>query len=208
MIINDKYPTLKEAQKIWQEGFDYRSDHYNFANAQDYIFHTHGVAESAQKIASKTMYLNSEKAYILGLLHDYGKKYDEKIDGIFHGQAGYEEFNAMGYGACAKICLTHSFPKKDFSDFEYGSYLPQWIKWARERLSKVEYDDYDRLIQLCDMFFEGTHKVSFEHRFAGIQARYHLKPEQTANALKYARINKSYFEKLCGVDIYDLLKIK
>ena len=57
-----------------------------------YKFHNHvyGVALMAEKIAEK-LGLDSEKAYILGLMHDCGKIY-EMYEKRFHGVIGYEMF--------------------------------------------------------------------------------------------------------------------
>ncbi len=201
------YPDRQTAQKIWLDGINFRLAHTPFKTCDEYIFHTTGVAESACKIASKTPYLNSEKAYILGLLHDYGKKYDERRDKIFHVRAGYEELLAMGYPQSAKICLTHSFPFQDFDDESYSSYFPEWRDWARQKLKDLIYDDYDRLIQLCDLFFEGLQKVSFEKRLKGIVCRYGLRSEQVSELRRGAEQNKAYFDSLCGKDVYKILNI-
>ena len=208
-MTSQTYPDLKTALKIWQEGIDFRlSQPYAWPTHKEYIFHTTGIGEAAQKIASKTPYLNSEKAYVLGLLHDYGKKYDERQTGKFHGQTGYEELLKLGYDECARICLTHSFPNKDFNDKYYASYKPERLEWAHQKLGDIEeYDDYDKLIQLCDMFFEGMSKVRFEERFAGIRKRYGLSKEQTAEQENYAKKNKDYFDELCKEDVYSLLNI-
>ena len=207
-MTNQTYPNLKTAQKIWEEGFNRRCLNTVFKARDEYIFHTRGIADMASKIAAKTGYLKPEKAYVLGLLHDYGKKYDEKSEGIFHVQAGYEEMMQKGYTDVARICLTHSFPNKDFNDKYYASYKPEWLEWAHRKLGDIEeYDDYDRLIQLCDMFFEGMSKVRFEERFAGIRKRYGLSKEQTAEQENYAKKNKDYFDELCKEDVYSLLNI-
>ena len=202
-------PSLQKAKQLWQEGIDFRLNQpYAWPTHKEYIFHTTGVAESAQKIAKKTPYLNPEKAYIIGLLHDYGKKYDEKLTGKFHGQTGYEELLKLGYDECARIRLTHSFPNKNFNNKYYASYRPEWLSWAHQKLDEIEeYNDYDRLIQLCDMFFEGMSKVGFEERFAGIRKRYGLSKEQTAEQEEYAKKNKKYFDTLCGMDVYKILNI-
>lgn len=202
-------PDRQTAQRIWQDGIDFRlRQPQPWTFHQEYIFHTTGVAKAAQKIAENTPYLNAEKAYILGLLHDYGKKYDERAAGRFHAQVGYEELSVMGYTGAARICLTHSFPDKNFADADYSSCRPEWLVWAHQQLEKIEFDDYDRLIQLCDLFFEGLSKVSFERRFAGIQQRYNLRPEQLENLRRGAARNKAYFDALCGKDVYRLLEIE
>lgn len=202
------YPTISEAVKIWNEAFEYRKK--AFPNRElpcKYIYHTKGVAEAAQIIAGKIPHLNSDKAYVLGLLHDYGKRIKEKEADKFHGQEGYEAMLAKEYPDVAKICLTHSFPNINFNDKDY-SYPIEWMNWVREKLKTIEYDDYDRLIQLCDKFYEETSKVSIRERAEGIAFRYGLaqyeKDRNIAEGLKL----KTYFDKLCGQDIYDILDIR
>ena len=131
-------PSLEEAQRIWQEGFDYRCATTSFTVRDEYIFHPTGVAKAAQQLAEHLHHLNPQKAYILGLLHDYGKKYDERATGIFHAKAGFVEISALGYDEVAKICLTHSFPNKDFKSDIYASCKLEWLSWSKQELSKVE----------------------------------------------------------------------
>lgn len=203
-----KYPNIKKAKEIWQEGINFRLEHSEFPNLKEYMFHTQGVAKAAKMIASKTQYLNPEKAYVCGLLHDYGKKYNEFVDMKFHPQVGYEEFMDMGYSDIAGICLSHSFPFKEFNNSDYKSYKPQWLDWVREKLKNYDYDDYDRLIQLCDLFFEGLYMVNIENRFLGIASRYGLSPDDQKLQKMGAINNKAYFDKLCNKDVYEILGIK
>ena len=116
-------PTVKEAVNFWLKGIKYRQEEDGFALKDEYVFHTQGIAFVARIIASHIPDMNPEKAYICGLLHDYGKKYDEKLTGKFHGQTGYEELLKLGYDECARICLTHSFPNKSFSNKGYSSFI-------------------------------------------------------------------------------------
>ena len=202
------YPTLTEAEKIWLSGIEYHEEKYGYPKKEEYIAHSRGVAWSAKCIAENTKKLNPNKAFILGLLHDYGKKEDEGKSGKFHGQVGYDELLAMGYNESARICLTHSFPKRLFNNEDYSSFKPEWIIWAHKKLENIEYDDYDRLIQLCDMFFEGMEKVGYEDRLNHIEVRYHLTHEQTLTAREFSKINKKYFDDMCQKDIYKILDIK
>lgn len=201
-------PTLETARKIWQEGYDYRCATTPFETKGEYIFHTEGVARAAQVIAAATDDMNPEKAYVLGLLHDYGKKYDERAINKFHGRSGYEELNKLGYPVVARICLTHTFPQRDFNDEDYLSYPQEWLEWAHKELSGIIYDDYDRLIQLCDMFFEGMQMVDFESRFKGIVRRYNLPQRLLSVLMKNALRLRDYFEDKTRQDIYQLLNIQ
>ncbi|MDD4556032.1 MAG: HD domain-containing protein [Alphaproteobacteria bacterium] len=212
-LIEDKeIPTLKEAEKIWQEGIDYRRKNpverpLSFYIEEEYIYHTKSIAEAAKKLAEKTLYLNPERAYIFGLLHDYGKKIDEKISKTFHGRVGYDELMERGYSHVAQICLTHTFPNKNFRSEDY-KYSDEMILWIRSKLSEIEYSDYDMLIQLCDKFFEGLTMISIEKRMKHIQERYGLNDEAYHNLVSEGLVLKKFFDEACGEDVYKILGIE
>lgn len=128
---------------------------------KEYRFHTRGVAAAAEKIAARIPGMNGEKAYVLGLLHDYGKRIGEREENKFHGQEGYEQMMFLGYPDVAQICLTHTFPDKNFDRGQY-SFPDEWIEWAREKLAGTVYTDYDYLIAFCDKLFEACEMVSIE----------------------------------------------
>lgn len=72
--------------------------------------HSRVAASCAEKIAEKVG-LDSEKAYVLGLLHDIGRRF-----GVYHFRHvvdGYNYMSKLGYDEVAKICLTHSFSTQD-----------------------------------------------------------------------------------------------
>lgn len=50
------------------------------------------------------------KAYVLGLLHDVGRKFGRCQ--LKHVYAGWQYMLQLGYDEVARICLTHSFPVK------------------------------------------------------------------------------------------------
>ena len=56
-----------------------------------------------------------------------------------------------GYDDCARICLTHSFPYKDIHSYNgQNDCTAEETEFIKSFLDNIEYDDYDRLIQLCD----------------------------------------------------------
>ena len=205
---NKGYPPRKQALQIWEQGIIYRlSRPYGFTFEDEYRFHTIGVASAAEKIAQQIPSMDKEKAFVLGLLHDYGKRINERIEGYFHGREGYEQMMKMGYPDVAKVCLTHTFSEKDFSDKNY-SYPQEWKDWARQMLKNITYDDYDRLICLCDKFFEGLSIVSISGRVKGIVNRYHLSKTAEESLFKQSMELKKYFDKKTGQDIYQILNIE
>lgn len=200
-------PDLKTAVALWQESVSGIAEWINQQYLREYIFHSIGIAEAAAKIAAKSG-LNEERAYVLGLLHDYGKRQRQKETGVSHIMAGYDRMMTAGWTDVARICLTHSFPDPDFDFADYPSYPLADLRRAKELISQIKYDDYDRLIQLCDIFFEGTSKISYQRRIACIRQRYGLTKEQTAVLENKAAENKAYFDAKCGCDVYDILDIK
>ena len=201
------FPNTTEAIILWQKSLSGVLKHAKPNIQMEYIYHSTGVAESAYKIAQKCG-LDAQKAYIAGLLHDYGKIQNEKESRKSHFMYGYEKMLNLGYSFVAKICITHCFPIKDFSFDDYTSYSKEDLLKAKNILSDIEYDDYDRLIQLCDIFYEGMNKVSYKQRIKGIQKRYNLTDKQTSSLELGAENNKKYFDKLCCCDIYEIIDIK
>lgn len=203
-----KYPSRQKAYELWEEGIQTRlSKPYGFPFEHEYRFHTQGVARAAEIIAKHIPEMDSKKAFVLGLLHDYGKRVNERQEARFHGREGYEQMMKMGYPDVARVCLTHTFPNKNFDD-EAFSYPRDWIDWTRNVLSTIDYDDYDYLIAFCDKFFEGMSMVSIESRVKGIVERYGLSKKQEEILLKQSLLLKSYFDDKTKCDTYSLLGIK
>lgn len=202
-----KYPNIRNAEKIWCEGIKYRELNFDFNEKDVYIFHSRGVAYCCQEIAKKTKELDEDKAYVLGLLHDYGKRQPEKLTGRFHGQEGYDVMNAMSYPDVARICLTHSFYAPNFNEKYYKSYKPEWLSWAKEKMLGMEFNDYDYLVQLCDMFFEDINMVNIKERMKGIVKRYSLTWDDIEIQYEHVMNIKNYFDKKCNENVYKLLNI-
>lgn len=177
--------------------------------AQEMSNHTKLVADAARIIAASTPDMNPELAYIYGILHDYGKYFGDIFGKkSFHGLEGYKRLLELGYDRAAKINLSHTFIEKDFVVEEFSTYyLPDLLE-AKNLLSHLEYDDYDRLIQLCDLLpknFGGYCK--FEERFIHIRKFYGLSDQIYYKRLNGATGLKNYFENKCNCNIYKLLNI-
>ena len=201
------YPDRAEAEKIWEQGMEYRrSRPYGFASEREYKFHSRGVGEAAGKIAEHIPDMDSEKAFVMGLLHDYGKRIKQSTEGIFHGKEGYDAMLEMGYPDVAQICLTHTFPDKDFNERQF-TFAQEWKDWAREKLKSVEYTNYDFLIAFCDKLFEEMQVVSVEGRVKGIVKRYNLGKEQKDLLLEQSLRLKEYIDKLANKNVYEILGI-
>ena len=67
-----------------------------------------------------------------------------------------------GYDEVAKICLTHSFNNHTIDDY-IGKFdvSDEELRLIKTELDKAVYDEYDRLIQLCDSL-AGADTVHFK----------------------------------------------
>lgn len=142
--------------------------------------------------------MDAEKAYVLGLLHDIGRKFGVRHLG--HVSDGYRFMMSLGYDDAAKICLTHSFNnhtldeyigKLDVSDEE--------MEMIKTELARTVYDDYDRLIQLCDSLAGAEGVLDIEDRMNDVKKRYGFYPQDKWDS--NMRL-KRYFEKKMKKDIY------
>ena len=93
--------------------------------------------------------MDGDRAYAMGLLHDIGRR--EGVMDMKHIICGYRFMKAMGYVDIARICLTHSFPYKNIKSYNgKNDCSEEETIFIKDFLEQREYDDYDRLIQLCD----------------------------------------------------------
>lgn len=172
-------------------------------NPGPWINHSMSVGLNAKLIANKIDILDSNQAYVMGLLHDIGRR--EGIKSIMHTIDGYDYMMSLDQKEIAKICLTHSYPVKDVNTFfgkfdcteEQKVFLSRFIKNA-------VYDDYDRLIQLCDAISLPNGACIMEKRLIDVALRYGL-PDFTIDKWKAFLELKKYFDKLCGCNVYTLL---
>ena len=100
-------PSREEAIQLLEEG--------NVMNPGPWREHSLVVAECAYKIASKCGDMDKEKSYVLGLLHDIGRRFG--VTDFAHLIDGYNFLKELGYMEVAHICVTHSFPIKDINNY-------------------------------------------------------------------------------------------
>ncbi|MCR5379742.1 MAG: HD domain-containing protein [Lentisphaeria bacterium] len=93
-----RYPSADEARAILAESEQ--------LNPGPWANHSRTAAHCAEKIA---LYAGMcpEKAYVLGLLHDIGRRFGKRHLG--HVSDGYSYMMSLDYPDAARICLTHSF---------------------------------------------------------------------------------------------------
>lgn len=164
--------------------------------------HSRHVARAAEAIAARHPDLDAETAYIVGLLHDIGRR--EGVTGMRHVYDGYTYLASMGYEDAARICLTHSFAS--------GNVMAIFGKWdcSDEELAVVEtyiggtsYNEYDRLIQLCDSLAMANGVCLMEKRMMDVALRYGTN-EYTVDKWRATFGLMGHFEGIIGRSIYSL----
>ena len=185
----EKYPAREEAERLLEEA--------ESCNPGPWGKHSQTAAHCAEAIAKRAG-MNAEKAYVLGLLHDIGRKFGKRHLG--HVSDGYSYMMSLGYDEVARICLTHSFNEKDISKY-IGKFdtSEEETTLIKERLAALELDDYDRLIQLCDSIAGAEGVMDQIDRMTDVKNRYGAydqKKWDTNVGLK------EYFESRMGEDLY------
>lgn len=186
-------PSREEAIQLLEEG--------NVMNPGPWREHSLVVAECAYKIASKCGDMDKEKSYVLGLLHDIGRRFG--VTDFAHLIDGYNFLKELGYMEAARICVTHSFPIKDINNY-IGKFDVSYLdkKIISDLLDSYEYDDYDKLIQLCDSIAMPTGPVDITIRMNDVKSRYGSYPQNKWD--KNIEI-KNYFEKKIGKAIEEIV---
>jgi len=187
------YPTRAEAEQLVAEA--------EICNPGPWGDHSRVAAMCAGKIAAAAG-MDSEKAYVLGLLHDIGRKFGVKHLG--HVYDGYHYMMELGYDAAARICLTHSFnqPKLDVYIGKFDISETQQAE-LQGLLDDLEYDDYDRLIQLCDCLAGSDGVMDMEERMADVKRRYGFYRQDKWDTNMWL---KAYFEEKTGQNIYEIVR--
>lgn len=165
--------------------------------------HSISVANNARLIAEKIENIDNDIAYVMGLMHDIGRREGEKA--ILHIFDGYDYMMNINQPEIARICLTHSFPIKDVNTF-FGKYdcTYEQKRFLEEYITNITYNDYDLLIQLCDAISLPNGACIIEKRFVDVALRHGL-PNFTLDKWKAFMNLKVYFDEKCNGDIYTLL---
>ena len=187
-------PTREEAERLLHEA--------EVCNPGPWGNHSRTAAHCAERIAQACGNLDANKAYILGLLHDIGRKFG--IRHLGHVSDGYIYMMSLGYDEVAKVCLTHSFHNKTLAEY-IGKVDTTGEEYARiqEGLDGVVLDEYDRLIQLCDALAGAEGVLDIEERMADVRSRYGFYPEAKWDANLAL---KQYFEEKAGKSIYEVVE--
>lgn len=188
--------TPREADALLEEGLA--------LNRGRWGDHCRSAARNARLIAERVPGMDPDRAYVLALLHDIGRRAGNGRD-MLHIFDGYDYMLGLGQPDIARVCLTHSFPVKDAGTYS-GQYdiSPAQLDHLRAFLDGTEYDEYDRLVQLCDAVSLPQGACIMEKRLLDVSLRYGL-PDCTLPRWRAFLELKKRFDALCGCCIYELL---
>lgn len=194
-ITQDSIPSRQQAQALLAESAA--------LNPGPWEAHSRYVALGARLIASECAQLDPERAYIVGLLHDIGRRFG--VTGMRHVLDGYQFLLGQGYAGAGRICMTHSYPIKDNPQgaTQWDGSQQEW-RLVQDYLASIQYDDYDLLIQLCDGLALPSGFCLLEKRLVDVTMRYGFRDQTIQRWQAFMEI-KAYFERKINGPIYRLL---
>lgn len=190
-----RLPARAEAERLLEQG--------HAKNPGPWLEHSKNVALAARLIAGRHPELDAEAAYVMGLLHDIGRQ--EGVTGMRHTLDGYTFLQGLGYEDAARICLTHSLQLKDIrSMFGVWDCAAEELAFMQRYIGGLEYDDYDRLCQLCDALALPEGLCLLEKRFVDVALRYGVNAYTVPKWRKTLEL-KAHFETVIGTSLYSIL---
>jgi len=168
-------------------------------NPGKWIEHSINVAKITEKLADK-LGLDKNKAYVYGLLHDIGRR--EGITGTRHIIDGYNYLQELGYEDVSRYCLTHSYFIKDVT-YIYGKsdMSEEEVKFVQNYLDNVEYNLYDKLVQIGDCMGLPDGITYIERRLIDVHLRHGVN-HMTVNNWKAIFKLQNEIEDNLGYSIY------
>lgn len=164
--------------------------------------HSYNVAKVAETIGQK-LNLDTEKCYVMGLLHDTGRT---MVSNIRHSILGYKIMKEYGIDEeIARIGITHLFILQDGSNLrkQYINFQNDEQNFIENYLKNIEYTDYDKLIQISDLI-GGDEIKSIECRLFDVFSRHEI-VDNVKFVLKIKEL-KEYFESKINMSIYEPFK--
>lgn len=183
---NKAYDILMEASKL---------------NPGRWVTHSINVAKVTSKFA-EALELDEDKAYVYGLLHDIGRRVG--VTGARHIIDGYNYLKDLGYEDVARYCLTHSYLIRDIK-FLLGKwdFTIEEEEFVKQYLKNVEYDIYDKIVQLADRIALPDGITIIERRLIDIYIRHGVNENTVEDWKATYKIQEEIEEKI-GYSIYKL----
>lgn len=190
-----RIPDREQAEKYLQDA--------EILNPGPWVEHSRQVARTAHAIAIQHPDLVPEPAFILGILHDIGRR--EGVYGMRHVMDGYHFMIEEGFPDAARICLTHSYPiPNEMAGSSPWDGTQDQAHFLSQFLASNPYTPYDRLIQLCDSLCMPSGPVLMEKRLVDVVMRYGFNEYTIQKWQAFFQI-KCEFEETIGHSIYTVL---
>ncbi len=172
-------------------------------NPGPWIAHSRVVARTAEALTMHLPGMDAEAAYVLGALHDIGRRYG--VSRLRHTLDGYRFLQCQGFEDAARVCLTHSFPWQDIRAYCGPLDCPEDdVAFVKRYLAEVTYTPYDRLIQLCDAMCLPSGPCLIEKRMVDVYLRYGANEYMVPKLRAIFAIQRE-IETAMGCSIYALL---
>ncbi|GAP12957.1 predicted HD superfamily hydrolase [Longilinea arvoryzae] len=172
-------------------------------NPGPWVGHSRWVAEAAIRLAAHLPGLDPDTAFSLGLLHDIGRR--EGPSDMRHALDGYRYLSGLGYGQAAQICLTHSHPIRNIhAAAGQWDIPPEEFRFVQTYLERVDYKDYDRLIQLCDALALPDGLCLIEKRLVDVALRHGFNEYTLDKWRAFLQLQRD-FERILGQSVYTFL---
>lgn len=188
-------PTLQQARAFLAEAEE--------RNPGPWVQHSIFVAQATEAIAACHPDLSANDACVLGYLHDIGR--GAGVSDMRHVLDGYVFLHSRGFDDAARICLTHSFPVQDIR-----AVAGVWDCTSEEKnfleteLMAVKYDEYDRLIQLCDALALPEGFCLLEKRLVDVSLRHGVNEHTIPRWHGFLQLQRD-FERAIGRSLYSVL---
>lgn len=152
------------------------------------------IGKTAKNIANE-IGLDKDIAYAIGCLYDIGNY--EKETGAKQIIKAFDILRSETFFFPARIAISHNFVIKEINSYHDQMNISEKQKNLIENyLYKIEYNDYDKLIQVLDN--------SIEENYIGIEEKSKIILEKYG----YNKFHKEKIEKLKGLREYFEQKLK
>lgn len=174
-------------------------------NKELWIKHSVNVAIVAERLAEQ-LKLDSKKAYVLGLVHDIGRRKKEHV-GLRHIIEGYNFLEEQGYKEEARVCLTHTFYSKNLVKPNLTkantNLTRNEIEFISDYINKNGFNIYDKILQIADNMGSATGINTVERRRTESMLRYGITDVSEKNLREIFKAQNEIEEKL-GFSIYKI----
>ncbi|AHC14862.1 HD domain-containing protein [Salinispira pacifica] len=193
---------MQGAENLSKEQAHYLLHEAEGHNPGPWVGHSQHVALAAQAIAFHAG-MDSLLAYTLGLLHDIGRR--NGVYKIRHSIDGYRYLESLGLHHHARISITHCYTLKNMAQYNHmDDFSRSERSFVAKYIREQEYDDYDRLIQLCDFLGLPDRICRVEERIADILSRNPDAGPAHMENMKYKYRLQRHFELRMGMSLQTL----